>query len=270
MPPTVSLLEIEPEFGRRLAPEDQEVARRLVVPVMQLDAGSPEIDTVLEQEDACAALLLDGMVMHRMSIGGRRILRLLGPSDIIVPTWAPRSEILGSSTKCAAGHARIALLGRPLVDAARQFPGLLVGLLVRLGDQQHRLAVQMGICQLPRVQDRVLTLMWLLAESWGKVTPQGTRLPVKLTHGAIGELIGARRSTVSLALRDLVEQGALSAHGQGWLLHASPPAQPLPDRPTGDPRIIDDLPPAFTRPGASLGAPSMGLSVVRRVAANPS
>src|SRR5579875_358014 len=231
MPPTISLLEIEPELGNWLTAEEREIARRLLVPVMQLDSSSPELDRVLEQEGAFAALLLDGMVMHRMSIGGRRILRLLGPSDIIVHTWAPRSEILGSSTKRAAGHARIALLGRPLVNAARQFPGLIVGLHLRLGDQQQRLAVQLGICQLPRVQDRVLTLLWLLAESWGRVTSDGTRLPVKLTHSAIGELIGARRSTVSLAVRDLAAEGALSAEGQGWLLHSSPPAQARPDRP---------------------------------------
>lgn len=253
MPPaTVSLLEVDPELGNWLTAEEQETARRLLVPVVQLNTGSPELDRVLEEESAFAALLLDGMVMHRMSIAGRRILRLLGPSDIIVHTWAPRSEILGSSTKRAAGYARIALLGRPLVGAARQFPGLIVGLHMRLGDQHQRLAVQLGICQLPRVQDRVLTLMWLLAETWGRVTPAGTRLPVRLTHGAIGELIGARRSTVSLALRDLIAEGALSTEEHGWILHTGPPpVQASADLPTGDPQIIEDVDPDFSRNGSA-------------------
>ena len=261
LPPTISLLEVEPGLGRWLTPEEQESARRLVVPVVALDSSSPELDTVLEREDAFAALLLDGMVMHRMTIGGRRVLRLLGPSDIVVHTWAPRSEMLGMSSRCASTHARIALLGRPLVEATRRFPGLIVGLHLRLGDQQQRLAVQLGICQLPRVQDRVLAMMWLLAESWGRVTPEGTRLPVRLTHGAIGELIGARRSTVSLALRDLVEEGALSVEGPGWLLHSGLPAQMRPDPPTGDPRIIEDLEPAFgRRNGAVSDSPNGGVT----------
>jgi CRP-like cAMP-binding protein len=257
MPATVRLLEVEPELGRRLSADEREVARRLMIPLVQLDASSPELDQVLEEKDAFAALLLDGMVMHRMSIGGRRILRLLGPGDIIVHTWAPRSEILGSSSKRAAGHARIALLGRPLADAARQCPGLIVALHMHLGDQHQRLAVQLGICQLPRVQERVLTLMWLLAETWGRVTPEGTRLPVKLTHSAIGELIGARRSTVSLALRDLVEQGALSAQEHGWMLLAGPPAVDNSDPPAGDPHIVEAVDPVFSRNGSARESPNI-------------
>lgn len=241
---TVSLLEVEPELGTWLSPEEQELARRIVVPTARLDPGSPDLDRVLEESDAFAALLLGGMVMHRMAVGGRQILRLLGPGDIIVHTWAPRSEILGYTTKRAAGYAHIALLGRHLVNAARQFPGLIVGLHLRLGDQHQRLAVQLGICQLPRVQDRVLTLMWLLAESWGRVTPAGTRLPVKLTHTAIGELVGARRPTVSLALRDLVEQGALLPQDNGWLLLRPPRAPTITVPPSGTPQMVgqEDLP----------------------------
>lgn len=253
---TVSLLEVEPELGAWLSAEEQEIARQLMVPTARLDESSPDLDRVLEDSNAFAALLLGGMVMHRMAVGGRQILRLLGPGDIIVHTWAPRSEILGYTTKHAAGYAHIALLGRQLVNAARQFPGLIVGLHMRLGDQHQRLAVQLGICQLPRVQDRVLTLMWLLAESWGKVTLAGTRLPVKLTHTAIGELVGARRPTVSLALRDLVEQGALLPQENGWLLLRPPPAASVTAEPSGPPQIIEEHEPATWENGvpASCGA----------------
>ena len=101
---------------------------------------------------------------------------------------------------------------------------MIVGLHLRLGDQHQRLAVQIGICQLSRVQDRLLTMMWLLAESWGRVTPAGTWLPVKLTHSTLGKLIGAKRPTVSLALRDLIQNGAVQAQSDGWLLLAGPPA----------------------------------------------
>jgi hypothetical protein len=67
-------------------------------------------------------------------------------------------------------------------------------------------------------------MMWLLAESWGRVTPSGTWLPIKLTHSTLGELIGAKRPTVSLALRDLIQGGAVQAQSDGWLLLSEPPA----------------------------------------------
>lgn len=236
---TVSLLEIEPDLGDWLSAEERQLARGLLVPTAQLGPGSPELDRVLDETGAFAALLIDGIVMHQMTIADRQILRLLGPGDIIVHTWAPRSEILGSSTKHAAGRAQIALLGRQLVNGARRFPGLIVGLHLRLGDQHQRLAVQLGICQLPRVQDRVLALMWLLAESWGTVTPAGTQLPVKLTHNMIGELVGAKRPTVTLALSELAQRRALLAQDDGtWLLLSTQPTVTASVPAGGDPELI--------------------------------
>jgi CRP/FNR family transcriptional regulator, cyclic AMP receptor protein len=215
---TVSLLEVDPDLGTWLSTEQQQLARGLRVPTARLAPGSPDLDRVLEGSGAFAVLLTAGMAMHRMEVADRPILRLLGPGDIVVHSRAFRSEILGHSTKRVAERVQIAFLGQELLAAARRFPALIVGLHLRLGDQHQRLAIQLGICQLPRVQDRVLALMWLLAESWGRVTPSGTWLPVKLTHRAIGEMVGARRPTVSLAVRDLVEDGSLLTRADGWLL----------------------------------------------------
>ena len=94
------------------------------------------------------------------------------------------------------------------------------------------------ICQLPRVDQRVLALMWLLAESWGRVTPSGTTLPLSLTHDALGALIGARRPTVTLAMRELTERGAVIRQDQGYLLLEAPPhSSGRPDR-VRDPAVI--------------------------------
>jgi CRP-like cAMP-binding protein len=64
--------------------------------------------------------------------------------------------------------------------------------------------------------------MWLLAESWGLVTPTGTVLPIALTHAALGGLIGARRPTVTLALGNLSASGLVRREPRGWLLLGSP------------------------------------------------
>jgi hypothetical protein len=47
-------------------------------------------------------------------------------------------------------------------------------------------------------------------------------LPLALTHETLGGLVGARRPTVTLALRELTERGALVHQSPGWLLLEAP------------------------------------------------
>ena len=52
----------------------------------------------------------------------------------------------------------------------------------------------------------------------GKVTPAGIRLQLSLTHEMLGRLIGARRPTVTLALKELAEQNSVIRQDSGWLI----------------------------------------------------
>ena len=47
----------------------------------------------------------------------------------------------------------------------------------------------------------------LLADRWGRVTPDGIVVDLALTHELIGHLVGGRRPTVTLALAELAESG---------------------------------------------------------------
>ncbi len=78
------------------------------------------------------------------------------------------------------------------------------------------------------MEERLLAILWLLAESWGRVTRTGTTLPLSLTHDVLGALVGARRPTVTLALGQLVRRGAILQQEDGWLLLEWPgrPTQP--------------------------------------------
>jgi len=143
-------------------------------------------------------------------------------------TNAPRS-LLVFDTRCRAMMpTRLALLGRDMLLAIRRWPLISAGLQAHLGEQTERLTTQLMICQLPRVDERLLAIMWLLAESWGQVTPAGTLLPVALTHAALGGLIGARRPTVTLALGNLTASGRLRRQERGWLLMGSPEELSMP------------------------------------------
>jgi CRP/FNR family transcriptional regulator, cyclic AMP receptor protein len=213
---TVRLLDVEPDIGRFLTAEERAAVLKLVsVPVATVLKGE---FTLFDGGKPFAALVLEGMLFQRLRVGDHVALRLLGPGDIVSAGGTLRSTLLTGAECRAASSTEVALLGDEVLVAARRWPQLMAGLHLQIAEQFERLAIQMVICQLPRVDQRLLALMWLLAESWGRVTPAGTVLPLSLTHEALGELIGARRPTVTLALMELGKRGAIVKADGGWLL----------------------------------------------------
>ena len=234
---TLGLLDVDPELRNYLSPEERRLVARVAIPVQTFSSRPLDVDQMLENAGAFGAVILEGMLLHRMAIGDQLTLRLLGPGDMLSRSGGVRTGILGHSSFRASGQLRLAMLDDRVLLTARRFPRLFAGLHIRLAEQHQRLAAQLAVCQLPRVEDRVLALMWLLAETWGRVTASGTVLPMTLTHDSLGELIGARRPTVTLALKELAERGSLFRQDGEWLLLEPPPRGPAPAPVRGEPLL---------------------------------
>jgi CRP/FNR family transcriptional regulator, cyclic AMP receptor protein len=100
-------------------------------------------------------------------------------------------------------------------------------LIGRLDDRAERLATLKAIAQLNSVRRRLIALFWHLAERWGRMTADGIVVPLTLSHRLLGELVGARRPTVSAALAALAHEGRLVRRESGdWLLVDAPEATP--------------------------------------------
>jgi CRP/FNR family transcriptional regulator, cyclic AMP receptor protein len=218
------LLDVEPSLAGYLPPDGQELGGRLTVQVRTLPPGAIDPEALLDESAAFAAVILEGLIMHRVSIGEQPALRLMGPGDMMSSSSSSSPPLTARSEHRVATPVRIAMLDDRVLWLAQRFPRLFSGLQARLAEQQERVAAQLAVCQLPRVEDRLTAMLWLIAERWGRVTPGGTVVPISLTHDALGELVGARRSTVSLALKQLVEDGTLVRNDGGWLL-----LEPLPE-----------------------------------------
>ena len=54
------------------------------------------------------------------------------------------------------------------------------------------------------------------------MTPDGVVVPLQLTHEALGQLVGARRPTVTLALKMLCDRGAIERPDRSWLVKELP------------------------------------------------
>jgi hypothetical protein len=58
----------------------------------------------------------------------------------------------------------------------------------------------------------------------GHVTREGTTVPLPITHAELGHLVGAQRSTVTLALKDLAGRGEVLRRSDGvFVLKGDPP-----------------------------------------------
>jgi CRP/FNR family transcriptional regulator, cyclic AMP receptor protein len=261
MPPNhIRLLDADPDLGQFMSPEAAADARELTAALMTFDRDDDgPLQARLEQQGAFAALVLEGMVVNQIQVADQAGLRLIAPGDFVWVNRASGSMRVSESACRAIPGTKLALLGHDLLLGIRRWPGLARGIQVRSAQQADRLAAQLVICQLPTVDERLLAMMWLLAESWGRVTSAGTALPLRLTHEVLGALIGARRPTVTLAFRDLTKRGAIIRQDQGWLLLASPPGasgrlanQPLPS-------LISAAPNEWAKPDDGLAASSLAV-----------
>ena len=75
-------------------------------------------------------------------------------------------------------------------------------------------------CQ-PRLEVRLVLLLWHLAARWGRVEPTGIRLSLPLTHRLLGQLVAAERPSISHALRRLSEAGLVTGTAGDWHLHGT-------------------------------------------------
>jgi len=244
-PSSVSLLGVEPDLAEVLSDEQRAEAGRFWLTVAAVDEGG-DVAGVLERSGAFGAIVLEGMLIQTMQIGEDPTLRLIGPGSFVPPPQPPRSMPVLGARLFVPVPTRLVLLGERLLIAARRWPWIVSSVHARMLEYSERLATQLAICQLPRVEDRIMALMWLLAESWGRVTPAGIRLPLSLSHEVLGGLVGARRPTVSLALGKLAERGSLIRYEDEWLI-TEPPVAPVSTEPKA-PQLL------LTAPGGSAWA----------------
>ncbi len=118
---------------------------------------------------------------------------------------------------------RVAVLDREAARRLARYPELTGRLVAREVERSRTLAINMAIVGQPRVDVRIHMLLWHFADRWGYARPEGTLLPLPLTHEVLAELVAARRPTVSTALARLANSELVYAKKEGWLLSGEPP-----------------------------------------------
>src|SRR5215208_2860957 len=234
----IHLLEADPDLGALLSDARRtDAERELVVRTHRLPVGPWDVSRLAGASgDHIGLLILDGVLARELVVADHVSAELLGPGDVVRP-WqgTTRAALLPvDAVWTVLSSLTVAVLDRRFAAEAARYPEITSALFDRLGERSLRLATTQAISQLTRVDRRLKALFWHLAERWGRVAGDGVVVPLALTHRILGQLVGARRPTVSTALSELAERGELVRRSDGsWLLRGDPPdATTLARRPT--------------------------------------
>ena len=172
-------------------------------------------------------LVLEGLIVRRVGRTGRYGAELLGPGDLMRP-WQDDGEDVTlpfDTSFRVIEQSLLALLDLRFAARAAPYPEIASALIGRAMQRSRTLVVNMAIAHYPRIDRRLLMLMWHLADRWGRVTPEGVRVPLRLTHQLLADLVASRRPSVTSALQQLSHEGHISKRGDAWVLHGEPPTE---------------------------------------------
>lgn len=205
----------DPALHRAAATAVLELAPGPVVPLLApLPAGS------------FGYVILDGMLSVGMHLGERLTLELLGPTDLIRP-GAGRSlagEQPPNVDFRALTPASVAVLDVGFARRVAAWPEIASAVIARSVLRARRLQFQAAVRAMPRIEDRLLLMLWHYAERWGRVTRDGVVLDLRLTHEQIAAIVGAQRPTVTVQLGGLEREGVVRREQRvRWTLCGEPP-----------------------------------------------
>jgi CRP/FNR family transcriptional regulator, cyclic AMP receptor protein len=226
----VRLLDADPDLGDGLDNDRRAIARRLLVAeVVALRPKQPLCDAVLREDtgSVLGLLVLDGLVLRHVEIVGESGVELLGAGDVIRP-WqvdADFASLPAEARWTVCEPSRFAVIADEVQTLLARFPAVFRNLVRRLEQRANTLALQLALAQVPRLEARLLALLWQLADRFGRVETTGVVVPIRLSQSTLAQLVFARRPSVTTALGRLADRGLLTRHGDGRItLHGDPPS----------------------------------------------
>jgi CRP-like cAMP-binding protein len=227
-PRSVSVLELDPSLVAGLDPAAAAAARRAALAAScVVEPGSWDGRAEVGGRTGDLGLLIaEGLLGRTVAVGAQECTELLGGGDLIRP-WDVADDLASipaTTTWTVFERTTVVLLDERFVGRMCTWPPVMAALAKRMMDRTRALAFHLAVTQVTRVDERLLVVLWHLADRWGRVTPDGVVLALPLTHETLGRIVGARRPTVTTALRELSQRGLVTrGKGRSWLLHGGPP-----------------------------------------------
>ena len=193
------------------------------VRVREAEPGPCDLDSWFsEVGHGPGLLILDGLVAISTSVGDRAACELLGTGDLL-QHFEPRAEELVSQHESCQVliPVRLALLDEAFAARCALCPQVGMALLRRSARRSAEAETLRAIASHPRLEVRLVLLLWHLGSRWGRVSPSGIRLTLPLTHRLLGQLVAAERPSVSHAMHRLAQTDLVTGGAGDLLLHGT-------------------------------------------------
>lgn len=219
----VQLADEDPGLLDLVPEQDRSVARRaLTATAYAVPAGAWTPGPLAGNGDPhLGLLLLDGLLLRDVSVAHTTCGELVGAGELLRPwdAFGERAPMPIEIDWKALEPLRIAVLNHRFATTLARWPTLIHTFLERAIERSHSLALHVAIHCIRRVDTSLLVLFAHLADRFGRVTPKGIVIPVRLNQEDLGKLVGATRQSVNLALRQLLDRGSLTRRDDDtWLL----------------------------------------------------
>jgi CRP/FNR family cyclic AMP-dependent transcriptional regulator len=220
-PTSTCLLDADDDLAQELDGRLPHVARQLAV-VRVLDTEVDEdLSPWLEKvRDGPGLLILSGVVAFETRIFDRIATELLGAGDLLQP-FSDRSEnlLVRVGDWRVLSSTRFAMLDAEFAERVRAMPQIVQSMLRRTTRRSAEIDALRAITCQPRLEVRLVLLLWHLSARWGRVEPAGIRLCLPLTHRLLGQMVGAERPSITHALKRLGQAGLVTGTTLDLHLH---------------------------------------------------
>ena len=211
-----------------LAGVDEQTAavllQRATAPRLSVEPGPWEPPLDGAERNWLGLLVTDGVLVRKVTVGGTTCREVLGPGDLLRPWERHEGTLVEEATWSALSKAGVAVLDEPFAAVISQSPAVVSALLGRAVQRSRSLTIALAIVHMRRAEPRLYALLWHLADRFGRVTPSGVHLPLRLTHETLADLASLRRPSASTTLARMTREGLLERRGDGtWVITGGPP-----------------------------------------------
>jgi CRP/FNR family cyclic AMP-dependent transcriptional regulator len=219
-----SLLDLDDDLAQECDPAIRATVRVMAtVRLAEAEVGPCDLEPwFADTAPGPGLLVLDGLVAVNTCVGDRAACELVGGGDLL-QHFEPRTDELVTQTETchALSPTTFALLDEAFAGRVGAFPQVSMALFRRAARRASEAETLRAIACHPRLEVRLVLLLWHLASRWGRVVPGGIRLSMPLTHRLLGQLVAAERPSVSHAMHRLAQTELVVGSAGDLLLNGS-------------------------------------------------
>lgn len=151
--------------------------------------------------------------------GKQAILAMFEPGDLFGELSLVGSETREEFAEAMVKSTVVAIPRDTMEEVMLSNPRLTLAVTKLIGFRRRKLERRLRNLLFRTNRERLIALLWELVEQYGKSTPEGTLINIRLSHQDLASLIGITRESVTLTLGELQSEGLVSIGRQRILIH---------------------------------------------------